>query len=242
METKLDEIASRIYRLSTFVPNAGPNGLQFNQFLVDADEPLIFHCGPRRMFPLVSEAVAKVVDVKKIRWITFSHIESDECGSFNNWMAAAPNATPAHGRVGCMIWLNDMVDQPRQLADGEVIDLGGKRMRRIDTPHVPHCWDAGLMYEETTGTLFCGDLFTQDGNVAALTEGDIVGPSIATEDMLRYTSVTPNTASTIRRLAALKPKRLAAMHGSSYEGEAGAVLNALADYYDKRLRTDAEKA
>src|SRR5690348_5232232 len=170
METKLDEIADGIYRLSTFVPEvAPPAGFTFNQFLIAADEPLLFHTGPRAMFPLVAEAVAKVVPVESVRWVTFGHVESDECGSMNMWLAAAPTSQVAHGALGCMVQLDDMCDRPpRPLAEGEVIDLGGKRVRQISTPHVPHGWEAQVLFEETTGTLLCGDLFSHLGNGAPL--------------------------------------------------------------------------
>jgi flavorubredoxin len=240
METRVDEIAEKIYRLSTFVPGtAGPGGLTFNQFLIDADEPLLFHCGQRFLFPTVSAAVGNIIAVDRLRWITFSHIESDECGSMNDWLAAAPGATAAHGNIGCNIWLKDTaVRAPRALADGEVLDLGGKKVRRIDTPHLPHCWDAGLLYEENTGTLFCSDLFTQMGDGPALTNGDIVGPAIAVERRLGFTAVTPKTAPMVRKLAALSPRKLAVMHGSSFSGNVSSVLEALAGFYDEQFRKD----
>ncbi|MBM3561091.1 MAG: MBL fold metallo-hydrolase [Alphaproteobacteria bacterium] len=233
METRIDEIADGIYRLSTHVPEvAPPAGFTFNQFLVMADEPLLFHCGPRGMFGLVSNAVARIMPVERLRWITFGHVESDECGSMNAWLAAAPQAQVAHGAIGCMVSLNDLADRPpRPLADGEVIDLGGKRVRHLDTPHVPHGWEARVLYEEVTGTLLCGDLLTHVGGRAALTEVDIVGPAIAAEEMFHATALTVDTAATIRRLAALKPERLAVMHGSSFAGDGAGALHALADYY-----------
>jgi flavorubredoxin len=234
METRLDEIAERIYRLSTFLPEIG---LTFNQFLIDADEPLLFHCGQRFLFPAVSAAVGKVVAIDKLRWITFSHVESDECGSMNEWLAASPNATAAHGRTGCNIWLNDTaIRPPRALDDGEVLDLGGKKVRRIDTPHLPHCWDAGLIYEEITGTLFCSDLFTHAGEGPALTDSDIVGPAIALERRLGFTPITLQTAPMVRKLAALKPRKLAVMHGSSYSGDVSSALEGLAGFYEEQLR------
>ncbi|MGH7916129.1 MAG: MBL fold metallo-hydrolase [Candidatus Binataceae bacterium] len=238
METRIDEIADHIYRFSTLVPGvAGPAGLSFNQFLIDADQPLLFHTGPRGLFPLVSAAVARVTALNRLRWINFSHIEADECGALENWLAAAPQATAAHSRVGCAIWLNDVMDRPaRALADDEVIDLGGKRVRHLDTPHLPHCWDAGLLYEETTGTLFCSDLFTQTGDCPALTDKDIVGRALTVEKMLPFSSTPPNAAALVRRLAALSPKVLAIMHGSSFNGDAPAALEALAAYYETRLR------
>src|SRR5688572_2107301 len=160
-ETKLDEIADGIYRISTFVPEVTPFGFTFNQFLIDADEPLLFHTGHRGMFPQIAEAVSKVVPVESLRWITFGHIEADESGSMNMWLAAAPSSQVAHGALGCMVSLDDLCDRPpRPLADGEVIDLGGKRVRHIDTPHIPHGWEARVLLEETTGTPLCGDLLT----------------------------------------------------------------------------------
>jgi flavorubredoxin len=237
MHTRVDEIAERIYRLSTFLPAVGPSGLTFNQFLVDADEPLLFHCGQRALFPAVSQAVARVMDVRRLRWIAFSHVEADECGALGEWLAAAPAATVTHGAIGCAIWLNDQAPRPpRALANGEVLDLGGRRVRRLDTPHVPHCWDAGLLHEETTGTLFCSDLFTHVGDPPALTDGDIVGPAAAAEAQFGYTAVTPTTGATIRRLARLEPRTLAVMHGSSFSGAAGPVLDRLAGVYDDLLR------
>jgi flavorubredoxin len=243
METKVAEIADKIYRFSTLIPGvAGPAGLTFNQFLIDADDPLLFHTGQRFLFPAVSAAAAKVIDLARIRWITFSHVESDECGSLNEWLAAAPKATPAHGRIGCNIWLNDMCDRPaRALADGEVLDLGGKKVRRIDTPHLPHCWDAGLIYEETTGTLFTSDIFTQAGDGPALTEGDVVGPALALEKVLPFTSVSPETISLVRKLAALSPRKLALMHGPSFSGNGGVALEALATHHENQLRAAIAK-
>ncbi|HYR70105.1 MAG TPA: MBL fold metallo-hydrolase [Candidatus Acidoferrum sp.] len=237
METKVDEIAPRIYRLSTFLPAVGPKGFTFNQFLVDAEEPLLFHCGQRALFPAVSQAAARIMDLRRLRWIAFSHIEADECGALGEWLDAAPAATVTHGAIGCAIWLNDQAPRPpRALADNEALDLGGRRVRRLDTPHVPHCWDAGLLYEETTGTLFTSDLFTHVGNPAALTDGDLMGPAIAAEKQFGYTALTPATGATIRRLAKLEPRTLAVMHGSSFSGAAAPVLETLAMFYDDRLR------
>jgi len=240
METKVDEIAERIYRLSTFLPAVGPRGLTFNQFLVDAEQPLLFHCGQRALFPAVSQTAARIMDLRRLRWITFSHVEADECGALDEWMAAAPAATVTHGAIGCAIWLNDQAPRPpRALADNEVLDLGGRRVRRLDTPHVPHCWDAGLLYEETTGTLFCSDLLTHVGDPPALTEGDVVGPAVAAERQFGFTGVTPATGDTIRRLAGLRPRTLAVMHGSSFSGDGAPVLEALAGFYDGLLQKAA---
>ena len=238
METKTDEIAAGVYRFSTYVPEiAPPAGFTFNQFLIEADEPLLFHCGPRHFFPSVSAAVARVVPLEQLRWIAFGHVEADECGAMNAWLAAAPRAQVVHGMTACMVSLFDLADRPpRSLADGEVIDLGGKRVRYIDTPHVPHGWEAGVIYEETGRTLCCGDLLTHVGNAPALTRDDVVGPAIAAEEMFQPTSLGPTTAPTIRKLADLAPQTLAIMHGSSYAGDAKAALRALADFYEARLR------
>jgi flavorubredoxin len=241
MSTTVDEIATGIYRLSTWVPDiAPPAGFTFNQFLIDAEEPLLFHTGPRAMFPLVSEAVARIVPVERVRWIAFGHVEADEFGSMNQWLAAAPRSEVAHGALGCMVSLNDLADRPpRALADGEVIDLGGKRVRHIDTPHVPHAWEARVLYEETTRTLLCGDLFTHLGNGPALTTDDIVGTAMEAEAIFRSTSLAPDTATVIRRLGDLAPDTLALMHGSSYNGDCGKALYDLADAYESQYLTPA---
>jgi flavorubredoxin len=238
METQIDEIANGIFRLSTFVPDiAPPAGFTFNQFLVLGDEPLMFHTGLRRMFTLNRDALARIIPPERLRWIAYGHYESDECGAMNEWLAVAPQAQAAHGQTGCLVSLNDFADRaPRVLADGDVIDIGGgKRVRFIDTPHTPHGWDAGVMYEESTGTLMCGDLFTQLGNGKALTEGDVVGPAIAGEDVFKYSSLNPGMGATIRGLAKLAPRTLALMHGPSFVGDGAAALNALADDYDRRV-------
>jgi flavorubredoxin len=238
METNISEIAVGIYRLSTFVPDiAPPAGFTFNQFLVLGDEPLLFHTGLRKMFPLTRAAVSRLIPPERLRWIAFGHFEADECGAMNEWLAAVPRAQIAHGQTGCMVSLNDWADRtPRVLADGETIDLGsGKRVRYLDTPHVPHGWDAGVMYEESTGTLLCGDLFTQLGNGPALTESDVVGPAIAAEDLFKFSCLNPGMGATIRGLAKLAPRTLALMHGPSFAGDGAAALHALADDYERRI-------
>jgi flavorubredoxin len=218
MNTQIDEIAEHIYRFSTFVPEiAAPSGFTFNQYLIAGQEPLLFHCGPRMMFPLVSAALATIVPIERLRWISFGHVEADECGSMNLWLAAAPKARVVHGHTACMVSLNDLADRPpRALANGEVLDIGGWRVRYIDTPHVPHAWESGLIYEETTGTLFCGDLFAQVGQGPAVTKDSVVEAAIATENAFQSTALTPATGPTIRILADLKPSRLAVMHGSCF--------------------------
>jgi flavorubredoxin len=239
MTTTVDEIADGIYRLSTWVPDiAPPAGFTFNQFLIDAEQPLLFHTGPRAMFSLVAEAVATIMPVKQLRWITFGHIEADECGSMNEWLAAAPQAEVAHGMLGCMVSLNDLADRPpRPLADGEILDLGGKRVRHIDTPHVPHAWEARVLYEETTGTLLCGDLFTHLGNGPAVTTDDIIEPAMQAEAIFRATALAPDTADVMRRLADLAPDTLALMHGSSYNGDTSKALHDLAAAYETQYLT-----
>ncbi|MFS8042149.1 MULTISPECIES: MBL fold metallo-hydrolase [Xanthobacter] len=237
METRTDEIADGIFRISVFVPDiAPPAGFTFNQFLILGDDPLLFHTGLRKMFPLYCEAVRRLVPLDRLRWISFGHFEADECGAMNEWLAAAPNAELAHGQTGCLVSVTDMADRPpRILGDGEVVDLGrGKRVRYIDTPHTPHGWDAGLMIEESTGTLLCGDLFTQLGDGPALTDGDIVGPAILAEDIFRYSSLNPDMGLTIRGLAGHAPRTLALMHGPSFSGDGPAALRALADEYDRK--------
>jgi len=239
MQTTVDEIAAGIYRLSTWVEQIGPPaGFTFNQFLLVADEPLLFHTGPRAMFPLVSEAVGRVLPVDRLRWVTFGHVEADECGSMNEWLHAAPNAEVAHGMTGCLVSLNDMADRPpRPLADGEVLDLGGKRVRHLDTPHVPHAWEARLLFEETTGTLLCGDLFTHLGNRPALVSDDIVEPAMEAEAIFRASSMAPDTASVMRTLGDLAPSTLALMHGASYRGDGKQALYDLADAYETQYLT-----
>jgi flavorubredoxin len=239
METTITEIADSIYRFSTWIPDvAPPAGFTFNQFLIDADEPLLFHAGHRQMFPLIAGAVSRVRPVEDLRWITFGHVEADECGAVNAWLAAAPHAQVAHGVIGCQVSLDDMCDRPpRRLADDEVIDLGGKRVRHLDTPHVPHGWEARVLYEETTGTLLCGDLLTHVGNGPALVEADIVGPALEAEVMFRAMTMAPGTGEVLFRLADLAPTTLALMHGSSFSGDGAGALRQLAAGLDVRLPT-----
>ena len=233
MMTRTNEIADGIFRFSTCVPGVTPDGFTFNQFLIKAEEPLLFHTGLRALFPLVSEAVSRVVPIERLRWITFGHVEADECGSMNQWLDAAPRSEVAHGAVGVMVSLNDMANRPpRALQDGEIIDLGGKRVRHIDTPHVPHGWEARVLFEETTRTLLCGDLLTHTGDGPAITAEDIVGPAKKAEELFHATCLTPTTGATIRNLAGLSPKTLAIMHGSSFNGDATRAINDLADLYD----------
>ncbi|MDH3654270.1 MAG: MBL fold metallo-hydrolase [Myxococcales bacterium] len=240
MDTTTHEIADDVFRISTFVPEVGPTGMTFNQFLIRADEPLLFHTGPRAMFPAVRAAVAKLLPAESVRWITFGHVESDECGSMNEWLEVAPQAVVAHGEVGCMVSLNDLADRPpRALQHDEVLDLGGKRVRHLDTPHVPHCWEARLLFEETTRTLLCGDLFTHVGMPSPVTSGDIVGPAREAEAMFNASCLTPTTGRTIRSLASLEPAVLGLMHGSSFNGDCEKALQDLANVYDDLLAAAA---
>lgn len=236
MTTKVDEIAPDIYRLSTLVPGIGPTGFTFNQFLVVDEEPLLFHTGHRSMFRSVQEAIETIMPIDRLRWITFGHVESDECGAMNEFLAAAPRAQVAHGATGCMVSITEMADRPpRPLADGEIIDTGTKRFRHIDTPHVPHAWEARVLYEESTGTLLCGDLFTHLGDGPPLTEADIVGPALEAEDLFAYSALAPSTPATVERLADLEPTTLALMHGSSFSGDCSSALRGLAADYRQRI-------
>jgi flavorubredoxin len=239
MQTSVDQIADRIYRISTYVPDIGPSGFTFNQFLVDAEEPLLYHTGMRGLFPIVSEAIQTVLPVESLRWIAFAHVEADECGAMNEFLAAAPNAQVAHGALGCMLTLNDQAARaPRALEDGEVIDLGGAGLARkvveVPTPHVPHNWESHVFFEQETKTLFCGDLLSQLGSGPALVGDNIIEAAIEAEDVFHQTSLGPLIPQTYRRLADLAPERLAIMHGSSYEGDAPTMLRTMADVYEQR--------
>lgn len=237
MDTRVDEIADGIFRLSTLVPEIGPTGFTFNQFVVRGEEEsLLFHTGPKAMFPLVSAAVEKVSPLDSLRWLTFGHFEADECGAMNDFLAVAPNSQIAHTGIGVMTSVNDQASREAVPMEADtVFDLGGKRVRGIDTPHVPHGWDAHVLFEETTGTLLCGDLFTHLGDGPALTSNDVLDAAAIAEDVFGATALTPNTGPTIRALAALSPTTLAIMHGSSYTGDASVALLALADLYEQRL-------
>jgi len=230
--TNVNEIADGIYRINTPVLiEGGPGGFSFNQFLIVDEEPLLFHSGPRRMFPLVREAVASVLPVERLRYIGLSHVEADECGSLNEWLAVAPHSAPLCGKVAAMVSINDMADRPaRALADGEALALGRHAVRWFDTPHLPHAWECGFLIEEQTRTLLCGDLFTQGGaDLPAITEADILGPSEAFRQAMDYYSHTRNGPAMLERLAAAQPTTLACMHGSAWKGDGAKLLRALAD-------------
>lgn len=230
--TNIHEVADRIYRISTPVSlGGGPGGFSFNQYLIVDDEPLLFHTGPRKMFPLVREAVSTVLPPNQLRYIAFSHVEADECGSLNEWLAVATDSIPLCGRVAALVSVNDLADRPpRALADGETLSLGSHVVRWFDTPHLPHAWECGYLMEEQTRTLLCGDLFTQGGaNQPALTESDILGPSEAFRQKMDYYSHTKYGREMLERLASAEPRTLACMHGSAWQGDGAALLRALAE-------------
>ena len=233
--TNLHEIASGIYRINTPIQIPGGPGFNFNQYLVADDEPLLFHTGPRRMFPLVAEAIGKVLPIEQLRYVAFSHFEADECGSLNDFLAAAPAAVPVCSQVAAMVSVNDVADRPaRALADGEVLKIGRHALKWLDAPHVPHAWENGFMMELETRTMLCGDLFTQGGDGAvALTESDILGPSEAFRGPMDYYAHSPDTAATLERLAREEPQVLAVMHGSAWRGDGAALLRALARSLEK---------
>ena len=237
MDTRLDEISDGIYRLSTYLPDlAPPFGLTVNQFLVLADDPLLFHTGLRSTFPAMAEAMTRVLPLDELRWISFGHVEADECGALNHLLAAAPHAEVVFSSVGCVQSVDDLADRrPRRLEPGEALDVGGRRLVAVATPHAPHNTEAQVLYEETTGTLLCGDLFTQAGRAPALTGGDIVGAALDSEALLRSAPPGPAVPRALRRLAALEPETLAVMHGSSYEGGAATALRDLADAWERRF-------
>jgi flavorubredoxin len=230
--TNVHEIAAGIYRINTpVVIEGGPGGFSFNQYLFIDDEPMIFHTGPRKMFPLVREAVVRVMPVEKLRYVAFSHVEADECGSLNEWLAVAPQSVPLCGTVAAVVSISDLADRPpRALADGETLSLGKSSVRWFDAPHLPHAWECGYLMEERTKTLLCGDLFTQPGaNHSPITESDILGPSEAFRHAMDYYSHTKNARVMLERLASAKPTTLACMHGSAWRGDGASLLQALAD-------------
>jgi flavorubredoxin len=229
--TNVHEIADGIYRINTPVtlPNGG--GFSFNQYLIVDDEPLLFHTGLRKMFALVREAVASLLPVESLRYIGFSHVEADECGSLNDWLAAAPRSVPLCGTVAAMVSVNDLAERSAvALADGELIPLGRRRVRWLDTPHLPHAWECGYLFEEYTRTLLCGDLFTQGGaDLPPVTASDILGPSEEFRHAMDYFSHTTKACMLLERLAATQPTTLACMHGSAWQGDGAALLQTLSD-------------
>ena len=229
--TRVDEVAPDIFRISTF---KAEYGMQFNQFLLRDDEPVLIHTGYKSMFPATLDAVVSIIDPASLKWIGFSHFEADECGSLNEWLQVAPQATAICSAVGAMVSVNDFADRPPlALNDNDVIVTGEHRLRFLATPHVPHCWDAGLFFEEKAKTLFCSDLFFHPGEPEPLTENEIVSRAAASirgnleGPMAKDMPYTPYTEQTLMRLAELKPQTLATMHGSSYRGDGGAAIREL---------------
>jgi flavorubredoxin len=228
--TNVHEIAGGIYRINTPIQIPGGPDFNFNQYLVADDDPLLFHTGPRRLFPLVAEAIGKVLPLARLRYVAFSHFEADECGSLNDFLAAAPASVPVSSQVAAMVSVNDIAVRPAlALADGEVLQTGRRAFKWLDAPHVPHAWENGFMMELTTRTLLCGDLFTQGGaGAVAITESDILGPSEAFRAPMDYYAHAPHTAATLEKLAREQPRVLAVIHGSAWRGDGAALLRALA--------------
>ena len=244
MKSNVTEIATDVYRISTFHPDYG---IQLNQFLIKDDEPFLMHTGLKKMFPVTFEAVASIIDPAKLRWIGFSHFESDECGALNEWLGIAPNAQAVCSFVGTIVMVNDFADRPaRPLNNGQVLEIGRRRLRFLATPHVPHAWDAGLYFEENEKTLLCSDLFFHPGDPEPLTESDVVGRAKAaiieglSTPLANDMPYTPYTDSTLRRLAALEPRTLAVMHGSSFRGDGRTAILDLAGVIKEILSDKGE--
>ncbi len=230
--TRVDEIADQIYRISTPIPpEAIPGGFTFNQYLIVDDEPLLFHTGLRKLFPVVREAIESVMPVERLRHLAFSHFEADECGALNEFLAVAPEARPLCGDIAAMVSVDDVSDRPaRPLSDGAEVTLGKHNVRWLYAPHVPHAWECGFLFEASTRTLLCGDLFTQGGHEhKPLTDGDILGPSEAMRKSMDYFSHAKDTTQILEKLAATEPTTLACMPGSAWTGNGGELIRALAD-------------
>ena len=239
MTARIDEIAPDLYRISVYVKDFD---LQFNHFLIKDDEPLLFHTGMRRMFPEVREAVARLIDPAALRWISWSHFEVDECGALNEWLKVAPQAEAVCSVVGAIVMVNDFADRaPRPLADNEVLNTGSHRLRFLSTPHVPHCWDAGLFFEEVNELLLCSDLFFHPGNPEPLAGDEVLGraqDSIVQNlagPLAKDMPYTPYTDDTLRRIAALKPRTMGIMHGSSFQGDGAAAIQTLAGFIKQTI-------
>jgi flavorubredoxin len=238
--TTITEVGPDLFRIATFIE---PFNLQFSQFLVRDDQPLLFHTGLRSLFPAVTKAVASLIDPRDLRWIAFSHVEADECGSLPEWQDLAPQSTAVCSLVGKLVTVDDCVARrpAKGLMDGEVLQTGRYRFRFVATPHVPHCWEAGLLFEETERTLLCSDLFHQAGNVEPATESDVIARcrDVLVEyqqgPLANYLPYSTLTDPTLKRLAALQPKRLATMHGSVYVGDGRQALHDLADVFREVL-------
>jgi len=241
---QIDEIAPDIYRISILHPELN---MQFNHFLVKDEEPLLFHTGMRKMFPAVSEALAQLIDPSSLRWISWSHFEVDECGALNDWLALAPHARPLCGQVGAIVNVQDFANRPPvALAPGDVHSTGRHKFRWVPTPHLPHGWDAGMLFEERDRVLFCSDLFHQFGDVEPVTSADVVGryeqaitAMQAHPVLMDYMPFTPQTRRRLDDLAALRPRLLAAMHGSAFEGDGASAIRATADVMERLLGAQA---
>lgn len=229
--TRIDEVDAGIYRISTPVPpSVVPGGFSFNQYLVVDDEPLLFHTGMKKLFPLTRQAIETVLPLSKLRWLGFAHVEQDECGALAEFLAAAPEARPLCGAMQAMLAMQDLTDRPPEvLADGASKSLGKRRVTWIDAPHVPHGWDNGFLVEATTRTLFGGDLFTQAGaDNPPVNESDVLGPSEGMRQMMDYYAHAPATRSVLERLASTEPALIACMHGSAFRGDGSKALRELA--------------
>ena len=231
--TRIDEVEDGIYRISTPVTKL-PGGFSFNQYLIADEEPLLFHTGPRKLFPLVGEAIRHVMPLEKLRHISFSHVEADECGALNEFLAAAPHATPLCGKIAALVSVDDLADRaPRALGDGEAMPLGHHEVEWHDAAHMPHAWECGLLFERRTRTLFCSDLFSEGGSQhPPITEGDIIEPSERFREPMDYYSHAKNGRAILAGLAGTRPRMLARMHGSAWRGDGAAMLMGLADALD----------
>jgi flavorubredoxin len=235
-KTTVDEIADGVFRISTYLPDVTDEGFTMNQYLLLAEDPLLFHTGPRQLFSDTIEFTGRAMRLERLRWISFGHVESDECGALAQWTSAIRSAEVVVGDVAAEVNVRDMTDRKvTSLSDGKVLDLGDKRVRYFATPNVPHAWDAGILFEETTRTLLCGDLFTHLGEGPPVFDGDIVEQTLFADRKINATALTPFTAPTIRRLAELEPDTLATMHGSAYDGDCQEAIYALANAYQRRL-------
>jgi flavorubredoxin len=232
--THVDEVAAGIYRICTPL-DIIPGGFTVNSYLIADDEPLLFHTGYRRLFPITLEAIGKVMPVETLRWIGGSHFEGDEYAALNGFLAAAPEATPFGTEIGVMTSINDFADRPaRGLRDGEEFSIGSRRMKWLYTPHVPHGWDCGILFDLSTQTLLCGDLFTQPGaNMPPVTESEVLTASEGMRGMMDYYAHATGTSSILERLAGLHPSMLACQHGSAYRGDGAALIRELAGTIDK---------
>lgn len=225
----IDEIAPETYRVHVALPDALPGGFSFNQYLIADERPLLFHTGPKKLFPLIREQIEKVMPISRLRYIAFSHVESDECGSLPEFLRAAPESRPVCSDIAALVSISDLVDvEPLGMHDGQVLDLGRHRLVWQSTPHLPHGWECGYLFDTTIGLLLCGDLFTQPGTGdRAIVDDDILAPSEAFRRQLDYFSHSRDTAMLIDKLARLAPTRLACMHGSAWQGDGATMLRSL---------------